>query len=84
MTHLMLAAAAHPDPRRLLLALVPLLVVALGFDVYCLTNLIRARSVRYLPKFVWGIIILFISCPFGGLLYLFVGRDRDQGSRAPG
>jgi hypothetical protein len=86
MTHLLLGAAAHsnPDPRRLLFALAPLLIVALGFDIYCLVNLVRAKSVRYLPKVVWVIVILFISFPLGALLYLFVGRDRNQGSRVPG
>jgi len=81
MTHLLLAAAAHPERGRLLLALAPLLAVALVFDVYCLVSLVRSRSVRYLPKVIWGIVIVFISFPLGGLLYLFVGRDRNQGSR---
>jgi hypothetical protein len=84
MTHLLLAAAAHPQRGRLLLALAPLLIVAVGFDGYCLVNLVRARSVRYLPKVVWCIIIVLISFPLGGLLYLFVGRDRHQRSRVPG
>jgi Phospholipase_D-nuclease N-terminal len=84
MTHLLLAAAAHHQRGRLLLALAPLLIVAVGFDAYCLVNLIRSPSVRYLPKVVWGIIIVFISFPLGGLLYLFVGRDRHHGSRVPG
>jgi Phospholipase_D-nuclease N-terminal len=85
MTHLVLAAAtAHPHPGRLLLALAPLLVVAIGFDAYCLVNLVRAQSVRYLPKVVWGIVIVLISFPLGGLLYLFVGRVRNQASRVPG
>jgi hypothetical protein len=84
MTHLLLAAAAHPQRGRLLLALAPLVIVAIGFDAYCLMNLVRSRSVRYLPKVVWAIVILFISFPLGGLLYLFVGRDRNQGSRAAG
>jgi Phospholipase_D-nuclease N-terminal len=84
MTHLLLAATAHPHHGRLVLALAPLLVVAIGFDVYCLVNLVRAQSVRYLPKVVWGIIIVFISFPLGGLLYLFVGRVRNQASRVPG
>jgi hypothetical protein len=84
MTHFLLAAAAHPQRGRLLLALAPLLIVVVGFDAYCLVNLVRSRSVRYLPKVVWGIIIVFISFPLGGLLYLFVGRDRNRGSRVPG
>jgi hypothetical protein len=85
MTSLLLASS-HPDPtgHRLFLALLPLLVVALGLDVYCLVDLVRAPSVRYLPKGIWALIIVCISCPIGALLYLFLGRDRNHGSRVPG
>ena len=84
MTSLLLAAGHTTDRGRLFLALVPLVIVALGLDVYCLADLIRARSVRYLPKVVWAVIIIFVSCPVGALLYLFLGRERNQGSRVPG
>jgi hypothetical protein len=81
-----LLASGHPGPGsgRLLLALLPLLVVALGLDVYCLVDLIRAPSVRYLPKGLWALIIVCVSCPVGALLYLFLGRERSQGSKVPG
>ena len=62
------------------LALVPLLVLIVALDVYCLIDLARAKSVRNVPKWVWAIVILFISAPIGALVYLFVGRDRGQDS----
>jgi hypothetical protein len=82
----LLLASGHPGPDRgrLFLALLPLLVVALGLDVYCLVDLIRAPSVRHLPKGFWALIIVCISFPVGPLLYLFLGRERNQGSRVPG
>jgi|HubBroStandDraft_6_1064221.scaffolds.fasta_scaffold1088322_2 hypothetical protein len=86
MNSLLLAAgpAAHSHPGRLLLALAPLVIVALALDVYCLTDLVRAPSVRYLPKVVWALIILVVSFPLGAVLYLFVGRVRNRGTRVPG
>jgi hypothetical protein len=69
---------SHPLPPGLLPALIPLLVVVLGLDVYCLVDLARAPSVRGAPKIVWAVIILFVSAPLGAILYLFVGRDRDR------
>jgi hypothetical protein len=86
MNSLLLAAghAAHHDPGRLLLAVVPLLILGLALDVYCLTDLVRAKSVRYLPKLVWALVILLVSCPLGAILYLFAGRVRNQGTRVPG
>ena len=56
-------------------ALVPLLVVAAGFEVFCLVDLARAGTVRYLPRWAWAIICL-VSVPFGGIVYLLVGRPR--------
>ena len=61
---------------RVLLALMPLFVLLAGLIVYCLVDLIRARSVRYLPKPVWALIIVLVSAPFGALAYLLFGRDR--------
>jgi len=77
-----LASSGKPPPG-LLFALVPLLVLVVALDVYCLVDLARAKSVRYLPKIVWAIVILFVSAPIGALIYLFAGRDRDR-DRAPG
>jgi hypothetical protein len=61
---------------RVLLALIPLFALLAGLIVHCLVDLIRARSVRYLPKPVWALIIVLVSAPFGALDYLVFGRDR--------
>lgn len=70
-------------PRHPLLgalpALIPIGVLILGLDVYCLVNLARAKSARNLPKLVWVLIILLVSAPLGALLYLFFGADRTSG-----
>jgi ABC-2 type transport system ATP-binding protein len=67
-------------PPHLLAALVPLLILVIALDVYCLIDLARAPSVRGgVPKIVWVIVILFVSSPIGALVYLFVGRDRSRG-----
>ena len=58
------------------LALVPLFVLLGALIVYCLVDLIRAPSVRYLPKPVWALIVLLVSAPFGALAYLVFGKDR--------
>jgi ABC-2 type transport system ATP-binding protein len=81
----LLAAVASGSgklPPDLLPALVPLLVLIVALDIYCLIDLARAKSVRHMPKIVWAIVILFASAPIGALVYLFVGRDRDQDSGA--
>ncbi|MGV9833710.1 PLDc N-terminal domain-containing protein [Nocardia niigatensis] len=57
-------------------ALVPLIVVGLGFVGFCWYDLYRTQ-VKYLPKWAWAIICL-ISIPLGGIIYLIVGRDGEQ------
>ncbi len=69
-------------PPHLLAALVPLLVVVLALDVYCLIDIARAKSVRGAPKLAWVLVIVFVSAPIGALLYLFFGRDRGRADTA--
>jgi Phospholipase_D-nuclease N-terminal len=54
-------------------------VLAVGFAVFCLVDLVRAEKVRYLPKWAWAILCLGIglTIPFGGILYLVIGKDRS-------
>jgi Phospholipase_D-nuclease N-terminal len=86
MTNALLAAGLHAagGPSHVLwAALLPVIILAVLFDLYCLVDLIRARSVRRLPKGVWALVILLISAPWGGLAYLFLGRDRHKSTQQP-
>jgi hypothetical protein len=62
---------------KVLLALAPLLALVAGLIIYCLVDLIRAPSVRYLPKPVWALIIVLFSSPVGAIAYLIFGKDRN-------
>jgi Phospholipase_D-nuclease N-terminal len=70
------ALGVNMPSGKVLLALIPLFVLLAGLIVYCLVDLVRARSVRYLPKPVWALIIVLVSAPFGALAYLVFGKDR--------
>jgi hypothetical protein len=61
-----------------LAVLIPVLVLAAGFAVFCLVDLARAEEVRYLPKWAWAILCLGVglTIPWGGILYLIVGKVR--------
>ena len=43
--------------------------------VFCLMDLVRAPSVRYLPKPVWALIIVLVSFPLGAIANLVLGKD---------
>ncbi|HEY7032696.1 MAG TPA: PLDc N-terminal domain-containing protein [Thermomicrobiales bacterium] len=56
-------------------ALIPIVVVAVAFEVFCLVDVVRAEEVRYLPRWAW-IVICLASIPLGGIAYLILGRTR--------
>jgi hypothetical protein len=62
-------SALHIPPA----ALVPLVVLTLGFLAYCWVDIAR-HQVKYLPKWLWAIICA-ASIPLGGIVYLIIGRD---------
>ncbi|MBU3128188.1 PLD nuclease N-terminal domain-containing protein [Clostridium tagluense] len=57
---------------KLLAPIIILEVVLVGF---CLYRLTRDR-VKFLPKWAWALIILFIQL-IGGIAFLLIGRERD-------
>jgi hypothetical protein len=63
-----------------------LAVLAAGWVVVCLVDVIRAKQVRYLPKWGWAILCLGIglTIPWGGLLYFAVGKVRSPAPLAAG
>lgn len=54
-------------------ALAPVLVLLLAFVIWCWVDMSR-HEVRYLPRWLWAIIVA-ISIPLGGIVYLLVGRE---------
>jgi ABC-2 type transport system ATP-binding protein len=78
------AGGAARVPPGLAAALVPLLVLVIALDVYCLVDLARAKSVRNVPKWAWALVILLVSAPIGALLYLFIGREHGSGRAGMG
>jgi hypothetical protein len=64
---------AHPDPGRL--PAIIILTLAAAFDSFCLVDIARAPSVRYLPKWAW-VLVCLAQTPSGGIVYLSVGRAR--------
>ena len=58
-------------------ALAPLILLAVGFVIWVVVDIIRADAVQHLPKWAW-VIISIISIPLGGIVYLLVGRDRGR------
>jgi len=56
------------------------LILALGvaWVAFCLYDLARAEQVRYLPKWGWAILCcgIGLTVPFGGIVYLCVGKVR--------
>jgi hypothetical protein len=65
-----LGRTLHHPPGWLVTLGLPL---AVGFDAFCVIDIVRAAQVRYLPKWAWALICL-IQTPFGGIMYLSIGH----------
>jgi hypothetical protein len=61
--------------NTLIAALIPVAIVAVCFEVFCLVDLVRAEEVRFVPRWAWAIICV-ISIPLGGIAYLLLGKVR--------
>jgi branched-subunit amino acid transport protein AzlD len=55
--------------------LLPVLIVLLALDVFCLVDLSRAEEVHTLPKWAWAIIIVVMHF-LGAIGYLTFGKKR--------
>ena len=54
---------------------VVIVVIAVGFTIGCLVDLARpSRRVYKIPKWAWALVCI-VSEPWGGIVYLIVGRD---------
>lgn len=53
----------------------PLIVFQLALMIFCLYR-IRKDEVRFFPKWVWVLIVIFINT-VGPIVYIAFGRERD-------
>jgi hypothetical protein len=67
-------ARCEESAVNLVLAVAPLILLAVAFSVYCL-NILRHEGSANLPPWLWVAFIL-LSQPAGGIAYLAVGRPR--------
>ncbi len=70
-------------------ALAPLILLELGLIGYALVVLARARTVRYLPKWIWALLIIAVA-PWGAVIFLILAatghagaEPADPGGRTP-
>lgn len=62
--------------QSLLPVLIPILLVQVGFQIYCIRDLIKQNKVRFNNKIIWAVIILLFNV-LGGILYLSFGRVEE-------
>jgi hypothetical protein len=63
------------DTPTLVALIAPLVIIDLALIVFSLWDLTRPeRRVRWLPKPVWAVVILFVST-IGALAYLLLARE---------
>ncbi|ADL42189.1 hypothetical protein COB47_0880 [Caldicellulosiruptor obsidiansis OB47] len=63
------------DMEEMLKLLAPVIVLQFALMIFCLVKL-KNDKVKYLPKWVWALIIIIFNF-IGPILYLLIGRERD-------
>ncbi|MBA8760066.1 PLDc N-terminal domain-containing protein [Staphylococcus coagulans] len=53
---------------------IPIILILIIYLIVCFYDLFKIDKTKYLPKWIWGIIIC-ISIPLGGIIYFLLGRD---------
>lgn len=61
--------------REMAQLIAPIIILQLLLAIFCLYKL-KGDNVKYLPKWCWILIVLFINL-VGPILYLMFGRERD-------
>ena len=54
--------------------LIPIILVELLLLIIALVDLVRRERTRYLPKWAWALLVIFIQI-FGPVAYLILGRE---------
>jgi len=54
--------------------LIPVILLEWVLMIIALVDLVRREKTRWLPKWVWAIIVVFIQI-FGPIAYLILGRE---------
>jgi len=55
--------------------LIPILVIEYGLLIFAIVQLVK-NEVRYLPKWGWALIIVFINI-IGPIVFLLAGKKKD-------
>lgn len=65
------------DDSTLILALIPLIVIQVGLQIYALLDIYRRKTVREpLPAWAWAVIVL-VGSMLGPIAYFVLGRSED-------
>jgi Phospholipase_D-nuclease N-terminal len=54
--------------------IIPIVLIELVLIIIAIVDLVRREKVRYIPKWAWALIIIFIQF-FGAIGYLIFGRE---------
>jgi hypothetical protein len=54
--------------------IIPIVLIELVLIIIALVDLVRREKARYMPKWAWALIIIFIQF-FGAIGYLIFGRE---------
>jgi hypothetical protein len=61
---------------KLVPILIPIVLIELALMVAAIVDLVKHPKTRYLPRWVWVLLVLFFQI-FGPILYFIIGREQE-------
>jgi hypothetical protein len=61
---------------KLVPILIPIILIELALMVAAIVDLVKHPKTRYLPRWVWVLLVLFFQI-FGPILYFIIGREQE-------
>ena len=58
-------------------AFIPILLIEIGLIVYCLTDWLKREKFRWMSKWIWLVIFVFVQI-IGAILYILLVKNHDD------
>lgn len=58
-------------------AFVPILLIEIGLIIYCLTDWLKRDKFRWMSKWIWLVIFVFVQI-IGAILYILLVKNHDD------
>jgi len=68
------------DMKIIILLLIPVFLIQLGLQAYCIYDLVKRQNFKYFNRNIWAAIVILGNL-LGAIVYLIFRGDNDDGDK---